>query len=330
MPTIESRPSGTVGHVALGWTPNMKGYKTPEAAVHDGDTVSVRPLGNFGVRFLGVDAPEISFELPGRRGFVKTTDPRWEEFLSDPFADRYGAFSPALDPELRGHLAVRCRAGTGRNHGMHAVRAWEGLQQEVAGDMQRQGKDPETFRFFVNFAHEVLDSYGRLLGFINVEQKETPRPLSYNERLLERALVLPYMIWPNVNPFRRQPTLIDAVPEPGSAGDWATRDNALAAARRWVAEAREAKIGVFRPRSRLRLEAFELRFLSRRKPPDRWVMDLSSDRDDLLPPQRYFELSTEDRLYIPAEYVPLFTGKGWRAPGFAPDEVPESRVAVAG
>lgn len=330
MGTIEAGPSGTVGHVGLGWTTNMKGIKTPDKAVHDGDTITVRPLGNFGVRFLGVDAPEISFELPGRKGFVKTSDTRWEEFLSDPFAANYKPFSPELDPELRDYLEERCRAGTGENHGTHAARAWEALQKEVAADMAAQEKTPETFRFFIHFAHEVLDSYGRMLGYINVEQKEEPRPLSYNERLLRDGFVLPYMIWPNVNPFRKKTTLGDAVPDPGTGAEWAERDGTLNRARDWVAAAREARKGVFRRMGALRLEAFELRFLSRRKPPDRWVMDLSSDRADLLPPQRYFELRTEDRLYIPGEHVPLFMQKGWRAPGFAPEEQPLTRVGMAG
>jgi hypothetical protein len=60
-------------------------------------------------------------------------------------------------------------------------------------------------------------------------------------------------------------------------------------------------------------EEFELRFLSRRQPPDRWVIDLGRDDDALLPPQAYFTIpNPEDRLYIPGEYVPLFVEAGWR------------------
>jgi hypothetical protein len=58
---------------------------------------------------------------------------------------------------------------------------------------------------------------------------------------------------------------------------------------------------------------FELRFLSRQEPPDRWVVDLTSDGDELVPPQRYWTISNaEDRLFVPEEYVPLFVEKGWR------------------
>jgi hypothetical protein len=55
--------------------------------VHDGDTVVSLLEGNVGIRFLGVDAPEVSFTFPGRKGFIRLTDPAWEAFL--PFELRY-------------------------------------------------------------------------------------------------------------------------------------------------------------------------------------------------------------------------------------------------
>jgi hypothetical protein len=68
---------------------------------------------------------------------------------------------------------------------------------------------------------------------------------------------------------------------------------------------------------------FELRFLARshttpsggvrRSPPDRWVINLASDDDRLYPPQAYWRIpNPEDRLFVPAEYVPLFFDRGWR------------------
>jgi hypothetical protein len=56
---------------------------------HDGDTAIVDPRGNLSVRFLGVDAPEISFTLPDaavqvpdRRPdeavFIDISDQRWD------------------------------------------------------------------------------------------------------------------------------------------------------------------------------------------------------------------------------------------------------------
>lgn len=65
----------------------------------------------------------------------------------------------------------------------------------------------------------------------------------------------------------------------------------------------------------LRLLPFEPRFVARRSPPERWVIDLGRNDDTLLAPQAYFRVANpEDRLFVPAEYVPLFVERGWRRP----------------
>lgn len=73
--------------------------------------------------------------------------------------------------------------------------------------------------------------------------------------------------------------------------------------------------GLFAAADPLRLLPFELRFLARRQPRDRWVIDLGGDSDRLIAPQRYLTITNpEDPLFIPAEYVPLFADRGWRTP----------------
>jgi hypothetical protein len=58
---------------------------------------------------------------------------------------------------------------------------------------------------------------------------------------------------------------------------------------------------------------FELRFLARRRPSNRWVIDLSADDDRLHPLQSYIGIpNTVDRLFLPPEYVALFVENGWR------------------
>jgi hypothetical protein len=60
----------------------------------------------------------------------------------------------------------------------------------------------------------------------------------------------------------------------------------------------------------LEVYPFELRFLARREPPNRWVIDLTRDDDRLRPPQKYYRVEfPEDRLFVPSEYVPLFEHK---------------------
>lgn len=58
---------------------------------------------------------------------------------------------------------------------------------------------------------------------------------------------------------------------------------------------------------------FEVRFPLRRRLPVRWVIDLSKNDDHLISPQEYYAVANlEDRLYIPAEFVPLFREAGWQ------------------
>jgi hypothetical protein len=89
--------------------------------------------------------------------------------------------------------------------------------------------------------------------------------------LLGAGRVIPYIIWPNVDPFRRSGSLVEVVPEPGSAAALASGGeagrNALSEARHLVRAAREDELGVFEKEDPLMLLPFELRFLSRREPP---------------------------------------------------------------
>jgi hypothetical protein len=275
---------------------------------HDGDTLIVQTAGNFSVRFLGVDAPEISFTLPGETLFTQLISDRWEQFLRDPFGN-----NTALAPELRDYLSDKAGPGAAANHATHAAAAEDALEALISQDMAELGKTKDNFELFMVFAHEVTDRYGRLLGFINRYQASGDRPLTYNERLLQRGLVSPYFIWPNVNPFRKAASLIDAVPAPSGAAHLATNDTSLRRAREWVQKARAEKTGLYASGNPLRLESFELCYLARNSAPNRWVIDLSKSNNQLLPPQDYYRVEhTEDRLFIPAEFVPLFVEAGWK------------------
>jgi hypothetical protein len=317
--TIVQLPSGlVVGRVGLGFRGGVPGSVRQE--VHDGDTINVRALGNFGVRFLGVDAPEISLPLPGEKGFRSLSDPLWEKFLENPFAETYPPFQPPLAAALRDHLEAEAGPGAAINQYGHAQAAEDALEEEVLKDLAALGQTEEAFQFFLAFAYEILDRYGRFLCFINRYQPDPdvpqPRPSDYNGRLLMAGKVSPYFIWPNVDPFRTKESWIQAVPPAGKAADWAEEDPALRAARQWVRSAREAQIGLYDRNNPLRLQPFEVRFLSRRRPPDRWVIDLGENSDRLIAPQDYYRLvNVEDRLFIPEEFVPLFLDAGWKKEG---------------
>lgn len=288
--------------------------------VHDGDTINIAADGNFGVRMLGVDAPEVSFELPRNpdfpdhpKSFVKIEHPAWTDFLTDPFAKGYKEL--ALRTALHNHLLTKVGPQAAANHAVHAAPATQALKDMVQGDITEQGLTNETFRLRLAFAHEILDRYGRLLCYVNREQKLKPRPDPYNERMLAAGHVMPYFIWPNVDPFVRQEGRVaDAVPKPGTARAIAEA-GALGRARHAVQAARQAGLALWDHANPLLLHAFELRFLAQRRAPDRYVLDLSDNSRELMHPQSYFRVpNPEDRLFVNAEHAPLFHEKGWSVP----------------
>jgi endonuclease YncB( thermonuclease family) len=307
---IEQLKSGLIiGHAGLGFRGGVPGSVRQQ--VHDGDTINVRAIGNIGVRFLGVDAPEISFKLPGEEGFTGLCDIKWERYLSDPFTN--WPHESRLDEDLIDYLKAKIKPGVAMNHHRHATQAEDELEKEVSRDLEDLGQSVEEFQFFLAFAYEVMDRYGRLLGFINRYQPKGKRPLSYNERLLQAGVISPYFIWPNINPFREKRPLANAVIEPNKAKEEADRDKLLRKAREGVQRARRKGKGIFNPNEPLQLEPFEVRFLADQRRPTRWAIDLSKNDDILIKPQKYYTIKNqEDRLYIPEEYVSLFVEKGWK------------------
>lgn len=307
----------TVGYVNLGYYGETIG--SVRQNVYDGDTINVSTKKNFGIRFLGVDAAEMKIPLPKSRTFTSLSNQRWTDFLTDPFAASYGDFEPVLDPGLKTHLQSRMGANAATNHKHHADEAEDALEKLITDDMATLGKTKVDFEFFLAFAQEIMDGYGRFLCFINRNQPDAndpePRPLSYNERLMIEGKVSPYFIWPNIDPYRPKVSLRKAVVDPGGANTEATTDPALKRARDGVKDARQKKKGIFDNTNPLAIQPFEVRFLSRRKPPNRWLIDLGKNDDTLVKPQDYYTITNlEDRLYIPDEYVPLFVEEGWEKP----------------
>lgn len=294
------------------------------ASIPDGDTIGIHIEGSGSIRFLGIDTPEKNFQVPGSGGTPSLASPAWEGYFTDPFRPQFGPF--ALDVSLVSHLRTRIQdangAGVklGENHRFHADNAEQALITLVQSDMETLGQNLNTFRYFLAFSFEVFDSFGRFLAFINRHQPNSnnpgPRPLSYNERMLEQGAALPYFIWPNIDPFRSS-SLLEAVIAPGTANDIAQTTPALRRARDFTRQARIAGLGVFNPPRLLRFEAFEVRYLGRREVPNRAVIDLSRNDNVILGPQSYFRIpNPEDRLFIPPAFVPLFVARGWRLEGW--------------
>jgi endonuclease YncB( thermonuclease family) len=278
--------------------------------VHDGDTVNVRAIGNFSIRFLGIDTPEVSFTLPGSSQFRSISDPAWEVFLADPFAAGLPPLN--LDPALRADLQTRLGLGAATNHAQQAGVAHRALEQQIQNDMIERGLTKEDVQFFAAFTREIVDRYGRLLAWLNISDQSATRPPDYNTRIVEKGLATPYFIWPNVDPWRSQGSLIQAVKPPVQFREEANAPGKLRYVRNAVAQARDDGKGIFASNDPLRIHAFELRFLAQRRAPDRWVIDLGATDSTLLKPQNYHMVAkVEDRLFIPGDYVTLFEQVGW-------------------
>jgi endonuclease YncB( thermonuclease family) len=300
--------------------PYGNGTASVREAVHDGDTVTVAAAGDFSIRFLGIDTPEMTFQFP-RIG--DPNDGIWrsvadfKDYLKNPFSSNYPSsqqFKSSLGYGLLSYLQPKLTSQTASNHRNHADKAHRELEHLIQLDKDERDNQGEPFRFFMAFAYEIMDGNGRFLCFLDRENKphELEGRLTYNERMLESGYATPYFIWPNVNPFRRKRSLIGAVPPPAQFQNWVSNDQRLSQARQFVRNARNARIGIFDASDPLVLLPFELRFLARREMPTRYIMNLSAANPVLLKPTEYHQIANiEDRLFIDKHFVPLFEQKGY-------------------
>ncbi|MFK7820608.1 MAG: hypothetical protein AB8G99_17945 [Planctomycetaceae bacterium] len=305
----------TTGFAKLGFRGKSQG--TVNQQVHDGDTITTLADGNIPVRLLGIDTPEVSFQMPPTDRFVSLKDARWGELLGDPFNTKWGEFSTPVPPGLKAWLTSRTGKHAATIHLEHAQKATLKLREMVTADMKVMGTTDETFTFYMVFGHEVMDGYGRFLCAINRNQpdrdKPTPRPPTYNQRLLERGLAFPYFIWPNINPWQLSDSVMEAVIKPGTAAKSMADNREITFARDNVGKARERHLGLFDATDPALLEPFELRAIARRTLPSRCLIDLSKNDDVLIHPHNYYTVPhPEDRLFIPRHFVPLFVEQGWK------------------
>ncbi len=297
----------------LGYYGNEPG--SPKQITHDGDTIKVYDAGNLGVRFLGMDTPESSFPIQdsGSSRFYQTDAGEWIEYLDNPEA-KWPQMKQVLGEELSQNFLQRLSgANPAQNHHQLAKATEDHLENIIIDDMQHFGYDQNSMKFFLPFAYEIMDSFGRLLCYVNthVENRDERRP-DYNYRMLEAGATLPYFIWPNVNPFRKESSLVAALfDNPGKFRENLQKDNTLQKARELVKNARSKELLLFQAGNELILEAFELRYLGRKKAHSRWFINIESGDYLLHHPLSYLHFLPEDRLFIPDHFVPLFESKGW-------------------
>ncbi|GFE66039.1 hypothetical protein [Litoreibacter roseus] len=282
--------------------------------VADGDTINVSSENNFPIRFLGIDMPESRLFPPGGTTFTSTDNDVFQRLLANPFAAEFPPITD-LTSDLRNRLLGLADPDAATRHHAYAKDAEDALEMLILQDRDEIGTDS----FFLAFAYDALDFFGRLLAYVHPDQPDSApadRRESYNMRMLGTGLAAPYFIFPNVDPFRARGSPVSAAAMADDPKTILEAAPSLRAARDAVATAREAGLGIHDPDRPILFQAFELRSLARRTVPSRWVIDLSGNDRVLLSPQRYFEVENlEDRLFVPAEFVPLFEATGWRVEG---------------
>ncbi|MBI1223714.1 MAG: hypothetical protein GC192_00635 [Bacteroidetes bacterium] len=286
---------------------------------HDGDTVSVSTDANLGIRFLGIDTPEISFDFPGKRGFLGLNNPAWTEFFTGPDLEKK---TKSLNPALKAHLNSVIGDGTdiAENHYRHAVNGKENLKKEIEDDMIAAGKTKDDFLFFQAYAYEFLESYGRLLCYLRPHRDnfegETPATsaIDYNIRQLAGGFATPYFIFPNVDPFLRISNPLDKkIISPEGFWKFMTKASKLKGARDAVKGARNRMVGIYNPADPIKLLPMELRSIARGSKPNRPVIDLGKPGvNQILDPELYFTIeNVEDRFYLPSMFTDYFELAGW-------------------
>ena len=300
------------------------GTATVKQAVHDGDTVGIMPDGHFGVRFLGIDTPEKTFLHPKIKSAY---DGKWvsvekfEKYLHNPFLPDYpnnDEFIKNLTDDLKNHLEAKLNHETAKNHKTHADDATKGLEKIIQEDYDAKTALTEDFKFFMAFSYEIMDGLGRFLCYLDYDKSRDERDdkITYNEKMLREGHAEPYFIWPNTNPFSKESSIKDAAFGPDEFYTKIENDKRFSDARNFVQTARKKKKGIFNKTNKLTLSAFELRFLARRKPPSRYVIDLSKKTDTILSPTKYHTIKhQEDRLFVNYEHLPLFAATGWKIEG---------------
>lgn len=256
------------------------GDKPKWVSATDGDTPTIQVP----VRMLGMDAPELHY------GGATEANPGKFDAAFASFLTKAGK---NLDPALKKHLQPRLKAGACTRHINAGKAASDHFQQMVAERLKRvsesTGKELSPRHLFSMVSTEVFDKYGRMLAYLNAsytkQERETlpvKQRQTFNLQMVADGQATSLLIYPNI-------------PKPAD----------LTLVQQAMANARKNKLGLWKSATPL-LHAFEFRWIvdtldGKRQGPDRFCGDFTSAR--LYPPQRYFEVLPENRLWFFAEDV---------------------------
>jgi endonuclease YncB( thermonuclease family) len=268
------------------------GDKAKWVSATDGDT----PTLELPLRMLGMDAPEYHYGGAGESKPDKF-DGGMAAFLNGP--------GKSLDSELKKHLKKRLTSKSCTRQIRAGKAAFEHFEKIVGKRLDRgvgkNGKPLVPRRIFLMASTEVFDRYGRLLAYVNAsyekkEREEIPpkdRP-TFNLQMMQDGHAVSLLIYPNVP----KPEDLDLV-------------------RAAVEHARSTKRGFWEDGDKVLL-AYEFRWIvdtivGKRNGPDRYCADVIAAR--LYPPQQYYRVPPENRLFFYPKDVGKASAMGFTAAG---------------
>jgi endonuclease YncB( thermonuclease family) len=233
---------------------------------------------------LGMDAPELHYQgatekTPGKY------DAKMEKFLKAEGKD--------LDVALKKHLENRLKDKPSTRQIQDGKEAFGHFMDIVTERLDRgvgkNGKKLTPRKIFIMAPQEVFDRYGRLLAYINAayEKSELKKiPLSkrptFNLQMIQNGHGVSLTIYPNIPKPDDLKMVQDAVKNARTHGKgfWKQAGKVLLPYEfRWIVDTIRGK----------------------RKGPDRYCADITTG--DLFPPQQYYRVLPENRLFFYEDQV---------------------------
>jgi endonuclease YncB( thermonuclease family) len=194
---------------------------------------------------------------------------------------RRSGFIDTLDDQLQKYLQPKLTKESISTHKNLGFEAKDYLENILEEDL------------LLSFGKEVFDRYERLLVYLSTEKGK-----SYNLLLVQAGYALPYFIYPN------------AV-TPSEDGEW--NYEKIEEIQKATIRARTHNLGIWAHIDILL--PMELRFLTRREKPAKYCADLEANI--LYPPEHYFKVSIENRLFFYPRDVVLAVQHGFRPTPYA-------------
>ncbi len=266
----------------LNYTPeNLAFAENPVwVSATDGDT----PTLTSPVRMLGINAPEYHYLGATEKNSGKY-DGDMESFLTKAGKD--------LDQGLKEHLGPRLKAKPCTIQIQAGKEAFDHFQKIVKARLDRgvgkNGKALTPRKLFIMVSRDVFDRYGRLLAYVNAayEKKEreslppAKRP-TFNLQMMQDGYAVSLLIYPNIPKPSDLKLVQDAVKNARIRGKgfWNQGEKVLLPYEfRWIVDT----------------------ITSKRHGPDRYCADFSTGQ--LFPPQKYYLVQPENRLFFFAENI---------------------------